>query len=554
MLAPPRQSRRAAAPADRLQRDAEVAASPRPGPAAGGRASPAAPALAVRTVTIRLRPAWERLGADQVGSPCGLRRRPEHRLRDRRTRRAASDRARECTSCEVHTDLAKRRRMARHLRACEAWFDRSASGGYRVENRCEGQTHSRCRAPAWRSWRSSALLAIASHAPRGLRRRPAARGKSTKPPGAEPAATPVRPPGDVDLVRLPLRGRQHRRGSSPAPSAPGSAPSTSRRATAAAPGASSPRSLVEALHAGGLDVCAWQFVYGDSPVAEARVGAAAVRRGADCLVIDAEGHYEGKYAAADRYIRALRARIGEAFPLSLAGFPYVDYHPSFPYSVFFGPGGATYNQPQMYWKAIGTSVRAVYEHTYLFNRLWGAPDLPARADLRRRRAQGDPALPPLRRELRRPAAELVGLAGDEHRGLERRSAPTIAGPVFGYRPIDRPPGAEARQPRRPRRLGPGAPARRGRGRLPVTGIFGRLTRAAVRDFQDARRPARRRRDRHARPGRPCSATNRCARSGRAAGRSAAAAAPRPAARSRRSRPLSASLPAKAYEIDPGPRP
>ena len=89
--------------------------------------------------------------------------------------------------------------------------------------------------------------------------------------------------------------------------------------------------LVRALHHGGLKVCAWPFVYGDAPVAEAKVGAAAVKKGADCLVIDAESDYEGKYAAADRYIRTLRAAIGEDFPLSLAGFPYVDYHPSFPY-------------------------------------------------------------------------------------------------------------------------------------------------------------------------------------------------------------------------------
>ncbi len=136
------------------------------------------------------------------------------------------------------------------------------------------------------------------------------------------------------------------------------------------------KSLVSQLHAGGLDVCAWQFVYGDHPAAEARVGASSVARGADCLVIDAEGDYEGKYASADRYIRSLRARIGATFPLSLAGFPYVDYHPSFPYSVFFGPGGATYNQPQMYWKTIGTSIHAVYEHTYLYNRLWGHPIYP----------------------------------------------------------------------------------------------------------------------------------------------------------------------------------
>jgi hypothetical protein len=134
--------------------------------------------------------------------------------------------------------------------------------------------------------------------------------------------------------------------------------------------------LVRELHRGGLKVCAWQFVYGDAPVAEARIGAAAVEAGADCLVIDAEAEYEGKYASADLYISRLRARIGAGFPLSLAGFPYVDYHPAFPYSVFLGPGGATVNQPQMYWKAIGTSVGAVFEHTYLYNRLWGRPIFP----------------------------------------------------------------------------------------------------------------------------------------------------------------------------------
>jgi hypothetical protein len=134
--------------------------------------------------------------------------------------------------------------------------------------------------------------------------------------------------------------------------------------------------LVEELHRGGVKVCAWQFVYGNKPEAEARIGAAAVEAGADCLVIDAEAQYEGKYAAADLYLTHLRASIGPGFPLSLAGFPYVDYHPAFPYSVFLGPGGATVNQPQMYWKAIGTSVRTVFEHTYLYNRLWGRPIFP----------------------------------------------------------------------------------------------------------------------------------------------------------------------------------
>jgi hypothetical protein len=135
-------------------------------------------------------------------------------------------------------------------------------------------------------------------------------------------------------------------------------------------------SLVSTLHAGGLKVCAWQFVYGDAPIQEANVGAAAVAKGADCLIIDAEGHYEGKYASADKYIRKLRSQIGPDFPLSLAAFPYVDYHPAFPYSVFLGPEGAQYNQPQMYWKTIGTSVANVYAHTYLYNRVFQRPIYP----------------------------------------------------------------------------------------------------------------------------------------------------------------------------------
>jgi hypothetical protein len=130
-------------------------------------------------------------------------------------------------------------------------------------------------------------------------------------------------------------------------------------------------SLVAALHAYNLRVCAWQYVYGNHPVAEAQVGAAAVRNGADCLVIDAESEYQGKYISAQTYTTQLRTLIGSNYPVALAGFPYIDYHPGFPYSVFLGPGGAQYNTPQMYWVDIGASVDGVYSHTYAYNRLYG---------------------------------------------------------------------------------------------------------------------------------------------------------------------------------------
>jgi peptidoglycan hydrolase-like protein with peptidoglycan-binding domain len=131
--------------------------------------------------------------------------------------------------------------------------------------------------------------------------------------------------------------------------------------------------LVSELHAAHLHVCAWQFVYGINPGQEAQVGAQAVHDGADCLIIDAEGQYEGKYVQAQTYIKTLRGLVGYSYPLALAGFPYIDYHPSFPYSVFLGPGGAQYNTPQMYWRDIGTSVDAVYAHTYEYNELYRRP-------------------------------------------------------------------------------------------------------------------------------------------------------------------------------------
>src|SRR5437763_6479696 len=123
----------------------------------------------------------------------------------------------------------------------------------------------------------------------------------------------------------------------------------------------------------GVNVCAWQFVYGQVPANEAQVGAQAVQTGAQCLVIDAETAYEGHYAAAQSYIQQLRAAIPPGFPLGLTSFPYVDYHPSLPYSVFLGPGAADFNLPQVYWKAIGTSVDEAMQHTYVHNRIYQKP-------------------------------------------------------------------------------------------------------------------------------------------------------------------------------------
>jgi hypothetical protein len=130
--------------------------------------------------------------------------------------------------------------------------------------------------------------------------------------------------------------------------------------------------MVQALHAAGLRVCAWQYVYGKSPSPEASVAARAVQSGADCFVIDAEKEYEGRYSQARTYMSALRAKVGASYPIGMSSFPYVDYHPGLPYSEFFAPGAAQFNLPQVYWREIGDSVDTALDHTYRYNRPYGA--------------------------------------------------------------------------------------------------------------------------------------------------------------------------------------
>ena len=179
-------------------------------------------------------------------------------------------------------------------------------------------------------------------------------------------------------------------------------------------------------------------------------------------MIDAESSYEGRYAAADTYMKKLRNRIGAGFPTALATFPYVDYHPGFPYSVFLGPRGAHYNLPQLYWHTIGTTVAEGYAHTFRFNRVYRRAIYPLG------QTYDNPPLRQIRR-FRRMAIS-YGLGGvswwswqetnsREWRALgrnidtgRRRHPPTW----------QRLSAALEGQSRRPRRLGAGAPAGRRR--------------------------------------------------------------------------------------------
>ncbi len=134
--------------------------------------------------------------------------------------------------------------------------------------------------------------------------------------------------------------------------------------------------LVAGLRAQGMAVCAWVFAYGNQPLPEAQAAIAAVHTGAGCLVVDAEGAYEKRYGQAQAYVHALRSGLGARFPIALAGQPEILEHPEFPYSVFLGPGGFSFDMPLLYWRDLGLSVEAAFARTLPENAIYGRPILP----------------------------------------------------------------------------------------------------------------------------------------------------------------------------------
>lgn len=239
--------------------------------------------------------------------------------------------------------------------------------------------------------------------------------------------------------------------------------------------------LVSYMHSRGVQVCAWQFVYGAYPAVEAQRGAEAVADGADCLVIDAESHYEGRYAAADSYVDHLRSAIGGSFPVALTSFPYVDYHPGLPYSVFMGRNGARFNLPQIYWHTIGDSVATAFAHTWRFNRVYRRPIMPIG------QTYDDPPLRQIRL-FRRYAHEYLfrGVSWWVWQLTDRREWRALSRPLGGVPGFERPNGAFPHL----RRGDSGdlvvwlQEYLRGAGRhVPVTGWFGPKTKRAVTRFE-----------------------------------------------------------------------
>jgi hypothetical protein len=211
-------------------------------------------------------------------------------------------------------------------------------------------------------------------------------------------------------------------------------------------------------------------------------GLADPRSRADFL-IDAEGHYEGRYPQASTYMRTLRRLVGAGYPLALAAFPYVDYHPAFPYSVFLGPNGAQYNAPQLYWKTIGATVDEAFIHTWVFNRAYGRPILPL----------GQVYLNPKSKQIKRfrRLAQAYGMEGvswwswqharkRQWKAVGKRVAPLSSSVVYDSYPTLRP-GSKGDLVAWAQQLLAG-----GGFSTPITGYYQAPTRGAVSSLQSSR--------------------------------------------------------------------
>jgi hypothetical protein len=113
--------------------------------------------------------------------------------------------------------------------------------------------------------------------------------------------------------------------------------------------------LVNDAHSAGLKIFGWSYQYGADPAGEANVAKAALAKGADGFIIDAEGEYErlaNNAAAATTFCQSVKAAYPNHF-LAHAPFPVVSYHAAFPYYTFGKYCDAV--MPQDYWDAIGVT-------------------------------------------------------------------------------------------------------------------------------------------------------------------------------------------------------
>ena len=106
--------------------------------------------------------------------------------------------------------------------------------------------------------------------------------------------------------------------------------------------------LVQALKSKGIQAWGWHYLFGDQPNEEADKAISRIRQlGLDGYVLDAEGHYKGKYNSAKIFMTRLRAEIKD-IQVGLSSYRYPSVHPTLPWNDFLKR--CDLNMPQVYWQ------------------------------------------------------------------------------------------------------------------------------------------------------------------------------------------------------------
>jgi len=110
--------------------------------------------------------------------------------------------------------------------------------------------------------------------------------------------------------------------------------------------------LVPALKAKNMQVWGWHYVYGNDPLAEARLAAQRIQQyKMDGYIIDAEVEYKksGRAAVASAFMTELRKYL-PSLPIALSTFRFPSYHMEFPFNSFLSK--CDYSMPQVYWETV----------------------------------------------------------------------------------------------------------------------------------------------------------------------------------------------------------
>lgn len=107
--------------------------------------------------------------------------------------------------------------------------------------------------------------------------------------------------------------------------------------------------VVQAMKQVGIQAWGWQYIYGESPISEAR---AAIQRieelDLEGFVVNAEAEFKvsGKGRDATQYMSELRAAYPD-LPVALSSYRFPSYHLQFPFEEFLKY--CDINMPQVYW-------------------------------------------------------------------------------------------------------------------------------------------------------------------------------------------------------------